>query len=218
MGVVMRSRHSWTGLALAGSLHLFLLYFLLAGRPGTEKPPSTHYSRLVFIVAPQPIPVENAPDPPRMTAMKSRPGKPVIVESPVVVDSPPHVHATPSSVAQAGHLEQAAPLNIDNLVRQAGKADRETRSGNEMQRYGPVPDSMEAVMKRAFTAAKLAVPPKWYEAARIELVSAPNERKRIYQVITAFGTYCLFYPDYVKEPSAPPKMSSCPRNFGPGAG
>ncbi len=72
-------------------------------------------------------------------------------------------------------------------------------------------------MTKAFNEAKLAVPLKWYEAARIELLSAPNDPKKIYQVKTAFGTYCLSYPSMYEEVGdRQPKVSSCPRRFGKG--
>ncbi|QBE64779.1 hypothetical protein [Pseudoduganella lutea] len=135
---------------------------------------------------------------------------------------------TPESLENPAPFENADPsreparLNIDNLVRQAGKADRETRPVNEIHVYGPTRDSMEAIMTRAFTEAKLAVPLKWYEATRIELFSAPNDPKKIYQVKTAFGTYCLFYPSIYEDSGGgaaarQPKISSCPRRFGRGA-
>jgi hypothetical protein len=52
-----------------------------------------------------------------------------------------------------------------------------------------------ARLAKGFAAAHAAAKPKWFEAARIELISAPNDPKRIYRVITAIGEYCLYYPD-----------------------
>ncbi|GGY66039.1 hypothetical protein GCM10007387_55350 [Pseudoduganella albidiflava] len=69
-------------------------------------------------------------------------------------------------------------------------------------------------MTRAFNEAKLAVPLKWYEAARISEVTPPGARKPIYQVKTAFGTYCLYYPDKLTEGTGQPKMADCPRSLG----
>ncbi|TWI64530.1 hypothetical protein IP91_03304 [Pseudoduganella lurida] len=58
---------------------------------------------------------------------------------------------------------------------------------------------MKEVLDRAFTKARLAVPPKWCEAARIERISAPNDPKEVYQITTAFGIYCMYYPDKIND-------------------
>ncbi|GGY04475.1 hypothetical protein GJV26_19610 [Massilia dura] len=214
-----RGVYSPAGLALALVLvlHAVLFYFLLRDQPAMENLPTVRYSRLVFISPPPPKQAVESPMQPRQSPVNTRPERRIAAGSPVPVGAPSPADATAPPVTQADPFEEPARIDIDSMVRQAGKADRETRSDKEMRGYGPAADSMEAVMTRAFTAAKLAVPLKWYEAARIELFSAPNDRKRIYQITTAFGTYCLFYRDYINEPSDPPRISSCPRRFGPGA-
>jgi hypothetical protein len=156
--------------------------------------------------------VTKIPEPARIPAPKTRPVKPATAAAPAKIQSLPPVE-TPPAAAAGDPFNESARVDIASLVKQAGKADRETRSAREMEKYGPARDSMEAVMTRAFHAAKLAVPLKWYEAARIELFSAPNDPKPIYQVTTAFGVYCLYYPDKLREGTGQPKMAGCPRTF-----
>jgi len=79
-------------------------------------------------------------------------------------------------------------------------------------------------MAQAFAAAHAAVKPKWYEAAQVELISAPNDPKKIYRVTTAAGEYCVYYPDKagISANSNPksgwasfgqPTMAGCPMPF-----
>ena len=57
------------------------------------------------------------------------------------------------------------------------------------------PETAHTRLAKGFAQAHAAVKPKWFEAARIELWSAPNDPKRIYRVITATGEYCIYLPD-----------------------
>jgi hypothetical protein len=216
MMVATRGGHAPAGWIVVLVLHALLLYFLLLDRPGTASLTPIRYSRLVFIVTPPPVPALKKTALPHIPAIENRREERVVKPTRVPAESPSPAMETPSMTDQEEPFGEPLRMNIDKLVKQAGKADRETRSAGEMQAYGPARDSMEAVMTRAFTAAKLAVPLKWYEAARIELVSAPNDTRRIYQVKTAFGTYCLYYPDTVRDQggsagSGQPTMSTCPR-------
>jgi hypothetical protein len=203
-------------------LHALILYFLLAGHHDANRMTAVRYSQLVFISPPLARPVVKRAELPRLPALTHRPGKPAVKLAPLPDEPVSSLIQTPAIAERQGRFGEPARMNIDSLIKQAGKADRETRSTGEMQAIGPASDSMETVMTRAFTAAKLAVPLKWYEAARIELFSAPNDTRRIYQVNTAFGTYCLYYPDTMRDQggaagSGQPTMSTCPKRFGAGA-
>ncbi|MYM37101.1 hypothetical protein GTP38_22505 [Duganella sp. FT94W] len=126
-------------------------------------------------------------------------------------------------------LAEPAPAKSlpPDLVRQALKdvaaIDRQLRAEHP-QALTPPPGSPNARLARGIAAAGAAVKPKWFEQARIELFSAPNDPKRIYRVITATGEYCLFYPDTgsIAFNSAPksgwagsgqPTVSDCPTRF-----
>ena len=76
----------------------------------------------------------------------------------------------------------------------AGAIDRQLRAEHPQQFAAP-PDTPQARLAKGFEEAHAAVKPKWFEAARIELWSAPNDPKRIYRVITATGEYCIYMPD-----------------------
>lgn len=127
-----------------------------------------------------------------------------IAAAPPAADPDPVENKTDSTV-----IDTAA------LIGMAGKIDREVRPPGENLLSGAEGKSLRQKMDDAFAAAHLAVPLKWYEAARVELFSAENDPRKIYQVKTAFGTYCLFYADLVKNPdaSSQPKMSTCPKRF-----
>jgi hypothetical protein len=210
MMVVTRRGYSLAGLAVVLGLHAFLLYLLVLDRSGIDKAAATRYSDLLFISTPLPPPAARTAEPPRMSILKTRPRKSVR-EKVTVEPSLSAPVVMPPPVTQPDPFSDSARVDIGSLVKQAGKADRETRSEKEIQAYGPARDSMEAVMTKAFTAAKLAVPLKWYEAARIEELTPRGARKPIYQVKTAFGTYCLYYPDRLTEGTGQPRMALCPR-------
>jgi len=76
----------------------------------------------------------------------------------------------------------------------AGAIDRQLRAEHPQEFVAP-PDTPQTRLAKGFAEAHAAVKPKWFEAARIELWSAPNDPKRIYRVITATGEYCIYMPD-----------------------
>lgn len=213
MMLVKRRVHSLAGFAAVLGLHAFVLYFLLIERSDPGKAAPVHYSQLLLIVLPPPKPAVKMPEPSRIPAAKPVREKSIDTPIPAEVRSPLPVE-TPAAIPPPDPFNENTRVDIDSLVKQAGKADREIRPANDMRTYGPAPGSMEAVMTRAFNEAKLAVPLKWYEAARISEVTPPGARKPIYQVKTAFGTYCLYYPDKLTEGTGQPKMADCPRSMG----
>jgi hypothetical protein len=127
-----------------------------------------------------------------------------------VAPPPPPEAAVPADTDNTVHIVDTAAL-----IGMAGKFDKELRKPGENLLSRPEGKSLRQKMDEAFAAAHLAVPLKWYEAARVELWSAENDPAKIYQVKTAFGTYCLFYPDLQKNPTASPqpRVSSCPVRF-----
>lgn len=231
----MRTRPVVPGVALVLLLHLALLW--LALRPVyqpparddrvwlqlwqptvklTPSPPALVQTRRVPVPAMAPPPRTRAAPP--SDAAAPAPTVPV----PAVSADTPEVQALLAEPAQA----PAKSLPPD-LVRQALKdvaaIDRQLRAEHP-QALTPPPGSPNARLARGIAAAGAAVKPKWFEQARIELFSAPNDPKRIYRVITAMGEYCLFYPDTgsIAFNSAPksgwagsgqPTMSDCPTRF-----
>lgn len=93
--------------------------------------------------------------------------------------------------------EAASPARGDILqqaLKAVGAIDRQLRLEHPQQFTAP-PDSPRARLIKGLAAAHAAVGPKWYEAARAELISAPNDPKRVYRITSALGEYCLYYPD-----------------------
>lgn len=130
--------------------------------------------------------------------------------------------AAPSTTPQAAPVT-LPPDVLQQALKAAGAIDRELRT-ERRQSLTLDPNSVQAKLDKGFAAAHAAVKPKWYEKAQIELFSAPNDPRRIYQVTTALGTYCLFYPDKASISAnasagsghasfGQPLMGSCPQRF-----
>jgi len=79
-------------------------------------------------------------------------------------------------------------------LKAAGAIDRQLRAEHP-QAFTAPPDTPQSRLAKGFAEAHAAVKPKWFEAARIELFSAPNDPRRIYRVVTAAGEYCIYLPD-----------------------
>jgi len=90
----------------------------------------------------------------------------------------------------------------------AGKIDKELRKTFPIAEPLPPPDSKQARLQRGFDAAHEAVPPKWYQGARMVELSTPGgeNKTRVYKITTALLTYCInIYPDGRKT------YTDCPR-------
>jgi hypothetical protein len=221
------------GVALVLLLHLGLLW--LALRPLYR--PVVRDDR-IWVQLWQPA-VRSAPTPaavalPRRAAAPPAAASPATAPASPAPESPAAAPASPSPASVDTPEVQAllaAPAPAQSLppdvVRQALKdvaaIDRQLRAEHP-QALTPSPGSPNARLARGIAAAGAAVKPKWFEQARIELFSAPNDPKRIYRIITAMGEYCLFYPDTgsISFNSAPksgwagsgqPTMSDCPTRF-----
>lgn len=151
-------------------------------------------------------PAGRAPQPARPPPLPALPGSAASV-------SPPKDTAPPTSPASTQAFTQMKPPDNDLLAEpapaapkaqssslaqqallSAGAIDRQLRAEHP-QEFAAPPDTAQTRLAKGFAAAHAAVKPKWFEAARIELFSAPNDPKRIYRVITAAGEYCIYLPD-----------------------
>lgn len=231
------------GIALVLLLHLGLLWLVL--RPVHQPVARDHRIWLqlwqpsvrltpapAVVVQPRRIPIP-AMVPPRMTPPPPPPdavAPAATAKAPAAPVDTPEVQALLAEPAPAKSLPAGvvpADLVPPDVVRQALKdvaaIDRQLRVEHP-QALTPPSGSPNARLARGIAAAGAAVKPKWFEQARIELFSAPNDPKRIYRVITAMGEYCLFYPDTgsIAFNSAPksgwagagqPTMSDCPTRF-----
>ncbi|MFA9217835.1 MAG: hypothetical protein ACEQSK_12125, partial [Sphingomonadaceae bacterium] len=102
----------------------------------------------------------------------------------------------------------AAPAadSVTQARRDVGKIDQELRKTFPERGLAPVPDSTQAKLERGFNAAHDAVPPKWYEGARITEISTPNSRTRTYRITTAVLTYCIVVTEEGRK-----NYINCPR-------
>ena len=114
-------------------------------------------------------------------------------EATAPVQDQPQNDALPAEPVPAA--PKAAPLTLaQQALQAAGAIDRQLRAEHPQEFVAP-PDTPQTRLAKGFAEAHAAVKPKWFEAARIELFSAPNDPKRIYRVITATGEYCIYLPD-----------------------
>jgi hypothetical protein len=119
----------------------------------------------------------------------------------------------PSASAVPREVLQQALKEVDAI-------DRELRPLRR-QEYVAAPSSPNARLVKGIEAAHAAVKPRWFEAARTELISAPNDPRKIYRVTTSAGEYCVYYPDKNTMSGnaagaadfGHPKTGNCPISF-----
>lgn len=122
--------------------------------------------------------------------------------------------------ASAGSLPRDL---VQQALKGVGDIDRQLRSEHG-QEIVITPNMLLTRLAKGLAEAHASVKPKWFEAARTELISAPNDPKRVYRVTTAMGSYCLYFPDKgsISSNSSPksgladfgqPTASTCPTRF-----
>lgn len=197
--VFQRRRQGWTIAALA-FLHLAL--FWAVTRPVQE---SVEHDQRVWIQLLQARQLATVQDPPasKASSAPANPSRspeksatrPLDTAEPAPASPPPGVQddALPAEAAPAA--PRAGTLTLaEQALQAAGAIDRQLRAEHPQEFVAP-PDTPQTRLAKGFAEAHAAVKPKWHEAARIELWSAPNDPKRIYRVITATGEYCIYLPD-----------------------
>lgn len=217
------------GIALVVVLHLALLWVVL--QPVQKPVVRDNRVWLTLPLHPMRFPL------PQVDSWFNPGRKPALPKLPQNIEAPPAA-MTPEPASEiaaeiaTGTPEvdalqaQPAPLPAD-VLRQALKdvaaIDRQLRTEHPQTLNAPS-DTFNARLAKGMAAAHAAVKPKWFEQARTELISAPNDPKRIYRVTTALGEYCLYYPDTgsiafnadAKSGHAgagQPKMAGCPIPF-----
>jgi hypothetical protein len=134
---------------------------------------------------PAPIAVEPAPAPAPISAPSAAgadPGAASAVASP---------SATPAAAAAATRDGGPGGSLLQGALRAAGRVDKALRKENNPYIVAP-PDSPLMRMRRGMQAAHDMVPPKLWEAPKIEeLVNNTGDGTRHTRVITGNGTYCI---------------------------
>lgn len=135
---------------------------------------------------------------------------PAAAAAPVAELAPVPAAPAPAAPTAAQMLEQAR--------RDIGKFDKELRREFATKGISKPTSSPQQRLAQGIEDAYDAVPPKWYESAKVKEIIDPGQygRKR-YKITTAFGTYCMTYEspnsptaqlDIGKRPE--PKMTNCP--------
>lgn len=182
------------GRYVAAIIALHLALFWAATRPVTMR--IEHDDRVWLQLMP-PLPPIRAIIPP--AGPEPAPARPPALPSSAASVSPPKEAAASQDYAASSESApaepKAAPLTLaQRALQAAGAIDRQLRAEHPQEFVAP-PDTPQTRLAKGFAEAHAAVKPKWFEAARIELFSAPNDPKRIYRVITATGEYCIYLPD-----------------------
>ena len=181
------------GLLLIVLLHVGFAYLVLQSRPHAHtdenlpQGPSITWLRHTLPAATRPVPV---PLPSAKPAAARPPRLPVPVSVLAVELIPAPAPATPQAITVV-----APPSAADILAqakRDVGKIDRDLRKEFPQRGEQKLEDTGFKRMQQGFAEAYAAVPPKWYEASRIEEVGA-NEAKgsRTYKITSALGTLCV---------------------------
>lgn len=183
------------GLLLIVLLHVGFAYLVLQSRPHAHtdenlpQGPSITWLRHTLPAATRPVPVP-LPSAKPAAARPPRLPVPASVLAVELIPAPAPAPATPQAITVV-----APPSAADILAqakRDVGKIDRDLRKEFPQRGEQKPEDTGFKRMQQGFAEAYAAVPPKWYEASRIEEVGA-NEAKgsRTYKITSALGTLCV---------------------------
>ncbi|WP_219133182.1 hypothetical protein [Janthinobacterium sp. UMAB-60] len=182
------------GLLLIVLLHAGLAYVILQSRPRLAldehlpQGPAITWLRHTLPAPPKPLPSIKpaAARPPRqpMAAPVSRP-----------LPAAPTVEQAPAPVMPEAITAPPAPSAADILAqakRDVGKIDKDLRKEFPQRGGEKFDDTGFKRMQQGFAEAYAAVPPKWYEASKIEEVGANAAKgSHTYKITSALGTLCV---------------------------
>ena len=183
------------GLLLIVLLHAGLAYVIVQSRPrlatneNLPQGPAISWLRHTLPAPPKPLPsikpaaarVPRLPSLP-ILAPVSRP----LPAVPTVAPAP----ATPETITLVPPPSAAEILA--QAKRDVGKIDRDLRKEFPQRGEQKLDDTGFKRMQQGFAEAYAAVPPKWYEASKIEEVGANAAKgSRTYKITSALGTLCV---------------------------
>lgn len=226
--MIARSR-ALSPLMITMLLHSALLFAMLQGiHSQRQKRPRGPAIQWLLPSTPKPAVRPVSPPRPAAAALTLHPSKPGVVQEKAVAEKPQAATPSPAAATVVATPtmesprddpfapEKPAPAskaasNADDLLQRArqsaGRIDQQLRAESPQRFPLPPPDSMQAKLERGINAAHEAVPPKWYQGARMVELSTPDgERKsRMYKISTAFGSYCVSI-----SPEGRRSYSNCP--------
>ncbi|OFA06449.1 hypothetical protein [Duganella sp. HH101] len=210
------------GLLVTGLLHIAIIYAFMQ-RQHMADTPRAHREEIQWLL-PMARP---AIEPPRQPQSKpqTKPAPQPIATPPLRAVAPPKAADAPAAQpdpqppaaalpddpfaqAPASQRPQSASDILNQAKLDVGKIDKELRASYRQRPPEPPPDSKQARLERGISAAHDAVPPKWYQGARIVELSTPDgeNKTRTYKIITAVGEYCIHIrPDGRKSYTLCPK-------------
>lgn len=214
--MTIQRQNRWPGLFLTGVAHLAVLYFFLQIQRVADAPRAPRDTIQWLLPLPK-VETQSVATQPALR-VKTRPATPRQASPVAEAVQPAPIAASESAPAPAPYDPFAQtparpqPPGTDSILarakRDAGKIDQELRKTFPIAEALPPPDSKQARLQRGFDAAHEAVPPKWYQAARMVELSTPDgeNKTRTYKIVTALLTYCInIYPDGRKT------YTDCPR-------
>ncbi|NVD73001.1 hypothetical protein HUX88_20970 [Duganella sp. BJB1802] len=200
-----RPRHL-PGLLITGLLHVAIIYAFMQRQHPADAPREA-MQWLLPITQPnaksQPKPVVKPAPQLNAAAPKSiTPPKPAdIPVPPATTPETPAMPTAPAASPADDPFAQAPaaprPPSASDVLSQARldvrKIDKELRAAYPERAPAPPPDSKQARLERGIDAAHDAVPPKWYQPAKIIELSTPDgeNKTRTYKIVTALVTYCI---------------------------
>ncbi|WP_332854627.1 hypothetical protein [Duganella sp. S19_KUP01_CR8] len=204
-----RPRHL-PGLLITGLLHIAIIYAFMQRQHAADIPraPREAMQWLLPMARPaaksppkpqvQPEPQARAKVTPAPKAITPPTADEILPPPPTSAPAPASIPDDPFAQAPAAQRPPSASDILSKAKLDVGKIDKQLRAAYPERAPVPPPDSKQARLERGINAAHEAVPPKWYQAAKmIELSTPDGENKtRTYKIITAIVTYCInIHPD-----------------------
>lgn len=194
------------GLLLITVLHMALLYAFLQTRRQPDHDNAPRGPAIQWLrQTPPPARARPAGKPAaaRLAAPLARPRPAPPLPGPVPVQIPAPVPAPAASQLEAAAAvppaaEPAIPARpgaadiLAQAKRDVGKIDKDLRKEFPQRGVEKFDDTGFKRMQQGFADAYAAVPPKWYEASKIEEIGANEARgSRTYKITSALGTLCV---------------------------
>ncbi|OYO26514.1 hypothetical protein CD932_25140 [Janthinobacterium sp. PC23-8] len=194
------SRHA-PSLLLVALLHLFVIYLLLQSktRLATDAPglqgPRIQWLR-VSAPKPAPAPASAATPAARLAVRQPRAPRqavaaPISQPAPAPLSAPDSTAEPAPAVPSKPNAPSAAEI-LAQAKRDVGQIDKDLRKQFPQRGEQKIDDTAFKRMQQGFADAYAAVPPKWYEASRIEELGANTPRGgHTYKITSPLGTLCV---------------------------
>jgi hypothetical protein len=192
------------GLLLIVLLHAGLVYVIVQSRPrlasdeNLPQGPAISWLRHTLPAPPKPLPLPLPSIKPATARVPRLPSLPIVapVSRPLPIASVAQAPApAPAPVTPEAITVTPAPSAAEILAqakRDVGKIDKDLRKDFPQRGEQKLDDTGFKRMQQGFAEAYAAVPPKWYEASKIEEFGANAARgSRTYKITNALGTLCV---------------------------